>query len=156
MLPHRENLLRSFSFIAVIVISMLLTVETRYLRPSDHGINYQNNPTDVKSPEMMTFFGGASTELPEAKNSSEPRWRNIGAPASFTRSGGGDGKDRVRETLLVASLACGVVGVALMVAAAFIYLLQRRRSSSPPPPSPPPPPPSSSNSCKQIVVYESS
>ncbi|XP_042502009.1 uncharacterized protein LOC122079534 isoform X2 [Macadamia integrifolia] len=153
MLPDRENLFRSFTFFAIIVISMLLTVETRYLRPSDHGIDYQNNTTEVDSPEMMSFFNGDSKELPEAKNSSEPPWRSIGTPATILRRDDGRGKDRVRETLLIASLACGTVGIAFMVAAAFLYMFQqRRRSSSSPVPLPLPP--SSSNSCKEIVVRE--
>ncbi|KAJ4981809.1 hypothetical protein NE237_032646 [Protea cynaroides] len=145
MLPRGLNLLRSSSFFAIFAISMLLTVETRYLRPSDHGINYQNNSTDVQSsPEMRTFFGGPSTELPEAKNSSEPRWKNTGTPARFQKRDDGGRKDGVRETLLIASLACGVVGLVLMVGAGFIYFFGRRRSSS------------SYTSCKQIVVRASS
>ncbi|XP_042519575.1 uncharacterized protein LOC122093331 [Macadamia integrifolia] len=143
MLPRGENLFRSSSFLVVFAMAMTLmffTAESRYLRPSDHGLVHQNNSTAMKSPEMKSFFDGASTELPEAKNTTKPWWRNNGAPATFLGRDNGR-KDRMREVLLISSLACGIAGVALMVAAAFIYFFHRRRSSS-----------QSASSCKQIVV----
>ncbi|KAJ4960337.1 hypothetical protein NE237_020247 [Protea cynaroides] len=48
MLSYGVDLFRSSLFFTIFAISMLLTVDTRYLRPSDHRINYQNNSTDVK------------------------------------------------------------------------------------------------------------
>jgi hypothetical protein len=74
-------------------------------------------------------------------------------------------KDRVRDVLLVASVACGVAGVALLVASALLYIFKFRRqrsttttttrSTTPLALPPPPPPPHHENDNKlQIVVRE--
>ncbi|KAJ4977087.1 hypothetical protein NE237_002193 [Protea cynaroides] len=148
MLPNGENQLRSSSFLcffAMAIILMLSKAESRYMRPSDHGLMYQNNPTGMKSPEMKSFFGEPSTE-PEGRNSSKPWWKNTGAPGTFMRREDRR-KDRVREVILISSFVCGIVGVALMVAVAFIYFYHRRRSLSQL---------QSSSSCKEIVVHTGS
>ncbi|KAL6270202.1 hypothetical protein ACE6H2_027113 [Prunus campanulata] len=41
-------------------------------------------------------------------------------PSRMARGGGG--RDHVRDVLLLASLLCGITGVALFVASAFVYI----------------------------------
>lgn len=142
----------------LILITMIGESESHELRPSDHGLGYQNfSPAgeNKSPPEMQSFFGGGSptstssdVAMPKAMNSNSNStddsswWGTVG----FGR--GRDGhKDRVRDVLLIASVACGVTGVALLVVSALLYIFKfrRQRSSTPPPlplplPAPPPQP----------------
>ncbi|OMP06035.1 hypothetical protein CCACVL1_01741 [Corchorus capsularis] len=109
---------------------MIRESTARELRPSDHGLEYQSlPPTGLKSPEMRSFFGASSSKsstpstvaLPKAMNSNEtetPWWSGRH----------GRGSDHVKQVLLLGSLVCGVTGVALLVASAFIYIIRRRSS----------------------------
>lgn len=136
----QKNLIRPSSALSAISIFLafasIWTVgsESREIRPSDHGLANQNNPVD-KSPAMAAFFKGAPSDvaLPEARNLSDPFWGIAGGvtPATATfghvrKEGGG----HVRLVLLVVSLACGAVGLGLLVAALVVYLLHVKRSKT--------------------------
>ena len=147
----------------MIMIMMARESYGRELRPSDHGLEYQQSPPPgTKSPEMVSFFEGSAGNsrpssssssfdaLPRAMNSNDTSWWTNGpiGGAGGRRNGGGD---HVRHVLVVASVVCGVTGVVLLVASAFIYLFRykKQKSSSPststsPPPLALPAPPSSS------------
>ncbi|KAF8035992.1 hypothetical protein BT93_C1880 [Corymbia citriodora subsp. variegata] len=112
-------------------------LEAGELRPSDHGLQFQDPPpAGAKLPPQMASFFGASPSSPSSSNSSpalplpnatnssdDPRWR-----------GGGDAgrgrRVRVRGALLVASIACGVTGVALVFASGLVFLFKFRKESS--------------------------
>jgi hypothetical protein len=165
--------LRGIATVILVLISIITMngeSESHELRPSEHGLEYQNSAQagDTKPPpEMKSFFGEPSASsyvaMPKAMNSNSTDdtswWGNVG----FGR--GRDGhKDRERNVLLVASVACGVTGVALLVVSALLYVFkfQRQRSPTPAPPPPPPlslpPPPQSSHDDSdnklQIVVRD--
>lgn len=104
-----------------------MLVESRYTRPSDHGLSYQTAPKGNSTPQMAAFFGGSSSKadvaLPKALNSTQPAW--------YRGGGGGGSRERrhdhhVRKVLLVASLVCGITGVALLVVVAFLFVGQYR------------------------------
>ncbi|XP_059668351.1 uncharacterized protein LOC132313551 [Cornus florida] len=126
-------------YLALIAVSIVTHSDGRELRPSNHGLAYQESPAAGKnSPEMLSFFRGTTfpppqkVPLPEAKNmSDESWWRGSSAVGGGRR---GEVRDHVREALLVASLVCGIAGVALLVVAAFLFLFpfQKQRSSSSP------------------------
>ncbi|KAL6332377.1 hypothetical protein AAG906_004947 [Vitis piasezkii] len=109
-----------FQYGVVLVVTAAMAaamlVESRYTRPSDHGLSYQTAPKGNSTPQMAAFFGGSSSKadvaLPKALNSTQPAWY---------RGGGGGGK-----VLLVASLVCGITGVALLVVVAFLFVGQYR------------------------------
>lgn len=121
-----------------ITISLLITQsDGRYLRPSDHGLSYQDtsHPTNNTIAEMISFFnGGKTVTFPEAKNftgagagggsSSSPAatWWNY----RERRRSRDDHKNHVREILLVTSLVCGLSGVVLLVVSAFWFVLRSR------------------------------
>ncbi|KAL6282738.1 hypothetical protein ACE6H2_013667 [Prunus campanulata] len=120
--------------IAVFLMAVAMESDGRELRPSDHGLLYQGSPPpSAKSPtEVKSFFVGGGggggenspTALPKAMNSSDPSWWN------GVVSRGGGHRDHVRDVLLLASLVCGITGVALFVASAFVYLLRNRKHKS--------------------------
>ncbi|CAL5351374.1 unnamed protein product [Camellia sinensis] len=122
--------------IALIVICVIGRSDGRDLRPSEHGLAYQNNVTAVgeKSPEMRSFFGGAmptvpaaSVPMPVAKNMSDASWwREVSGGG-----GGGGQRDHVRDALVVATVVCGATGVVLLVVAGLLFVVryQRRRSN---------------------------
>ncbi|XWS18016.1 hypothetical protein CRYUN_Cryun32bG0005900 [Craigia yunnanensis] len=119
---------------AAITIIILIIMEStaRELRPSDHGLEYQSQPpTGLKSPGMKSFFGAASKSssstpstvaLPKATNSNDTSW--------WGTANKRQGSDHVRHVLLLGSLVCGVTGVALLAATAFIYVIKIRSSRS--------------------------
>ncbi|XP_030443263.2 formin-like protein 4 [Syzygium oleosum] len=158
--------------------------EARELRPSDHGLQFQDPPPAgaKPSPEMASFFGAPpsppnssassspAAPLPDATGSSDDLgWRG----ASYGGDGGEAGRrrrrrDRVRGALLVASIVCGIAGVALLFASGLVFLFKFRKerrstaaaAAAAPPPPPlrpplplllPPPPPASGRSgdCKK-------
>ncbi|XP_059666422.1 uncharacterized protein LOC132312176 [Cornus florida] len=121
----------------LIAVSIIKHSDGREIRPSEHGLAYQNAPaTGRKSPEMLSFFGGtrsaaasSNVTLPEARNTSGPSWWTD--PIGGGRRG--HGGDRVKDALLVASVVCGITGVALLLVAAFLFLshYRKQRTSSP-------------------------
>ncbi|KAF3450300.1 hypothetical protein FNV43_RR06380 [Rhamnella rubrinervis] len=124
----------ALTIVALCLITIAEESHGRELRPSDHGLVYQDSPpAGKKSPEMMTFFGvgegsppAMDVPLPRAMNSTEP------SPSAWL-GGGGESKDRVRQVLLIGSLVCGVTGVALLVASGLLYIFRykKRQRSSP-------------------------
>ncbi|XP_021803493.1 uncharacterized protein LOC110747658 isoform X1 [Prunus avium] len=123
--------------IAVFLMAVAMESDGRELRPSDHGLLSQGSPPpSAKSPtEVKSFFVGGGgggggggenspTALPKAMNSSDPSWWN------GVVSRGGGHRDHVRDVLLLASLVCGITGVALFVASAVVYLLRNRKHKS--------------------------
>lgn len=133
----------------LIAISIVRQSDGRELRPSEHGLTYQDTPpaTGENSADMMSFFGGPAASkvpLPEARNMSDTSsWRNSDGGGGGRRGDGGG--DHVSEVLLVASVACGATGVVLLVVAAFVFLFrnqkQNRKEKSATPLALPPPPP---------------
>ncbi|KGN65923.1 uncharacterized protein LOC105436136 [Cucumis sativus] len=122
------------SIAAALILLLAALSNARDLRPSEHGLDYQNpDAIHSSSPQMQSFFRGNSwsnsdVALPKAMNTSlPPQWSNR---AHRNRSGASaaDG-DHIRGALLVASLVCGIIGVSLLVASAFIYFFKFRKQS---------------------------
>ncbi|XVF26349.1 hypothetical protein REPUB_Repub14bG0008400 [Reevesia pubescens] len=124
-------------YLPLITIILIIGESTaRELRPSDHGLEYQSlPPTGLKSTGMMSFFGSTSKSssstpstvaLPKAMNSNDTSWWKSNR----------HGSDHVRHVLVLGSLVCGVTGVALLAASAFIYVVKIRSSPSSTSPSP--------------------
>ncbi|GMI77446.1 hypothetical protein like AT4G21740 [Hibiscus trionum] len=137
---RRRNAAFMTAYLLLITTVIVLIREStaRELRPSDHGLVYQSlPPTGLKSPEMKSFFGSTSESsstssstsstvaFPKAMNSNDTSW--WGADNNRRRRG----NTHLRHVLLLGSLICGVTGVALLAASAFIYVI-KIRSSSPP------------------------
>ena len=130
---------------------ILLTIngdqsESRELRPSDHGLQYQNSPP--VGGEMRSFFGGSKSSPSTSSDMAMPKAMNSNSTddTSWWGKGGSHGsgsgrKDHVRDVLLLASVACGITGVALLVASALVYIFKFRRQRSPRGQSPPIQPP---------------
>ncbi|KAK3432628.1 hypothetical protein EUGRSUZ_D00155 [Eucalyptus grandis] len=130
--------------------------ELRELRPSDHGLQFQDPPpAGAKLPrETASFFGGSPSSpsssnpsvpsspvvpLLNGTNSSDDRWwRGAGY-------GGGEGgrgrREHVRGVLLVVSIVCGITGAALLFASGLVFLFKFRKQRSAGAAAPPPPPP---------------
>lgn len=120
--------------IAVFVIAMTtLESDGRELRPSDHGLVYSSPASEPA--EAKSFFAGAGggaspavsggVALPKAMNSNDTSWLE-----GVKGGGGGGRRDHVRDVLVVVSLLCGITGVVLFVASAFVYLLRYRKRKS--------------------------
>ncbi|KAA8519362.1 hypothetical protein F0562_013618 [Nyssa sinensis] len=100
---RRYGFIKAAYLIAILIIGQS---DGRELRPSEHGLAYQNSTTKTtgkKSPEMMSFFGGSvssasNVPFPEAKNMSDSWWSDYGGGRR------GEGRDHVRQVLVVASL----------------------------------------------------
>ncbi|XP_012075617.1 uncharacterized protein LOC105636851 [Jatropha curcas] len=129
----------SYFPVIAIMIMILGGSKGRELRPSYHGLDYQSTPPSGEKlpPEVKEFFGSSSAPtsksssnvaLPKAMNSNDTAWWNRVAG----ENGGSKGGDRLRHVLLVASLACGVTGAALLVASAFIYFVKHKKRQTPP------------------------
>ncbi|KAL1560512.1 hypothetical protein AAHA92_10713 [Salvia divinorum] len=137
-----------FLFVAAVALSALLGHSAaRDLRPSDHGLDFQETsssppPRDGadEQQEMMAFFGettsssaaAATVQLPEAKNISDT-WLGARAGERARESG----RDHVRLGLLVATAVCGLTGVTLLAISGAIFIFRLRktdRNSLPLPP----------------------
>ncbi|KAL7089527.1 hypothetical protein ACP275_13G190500 [Erythranthe tilingii] len=131
----------SFGVAAFFVVLLALLGQYscgRELRPSDHGLAYQEqssppaqNGGDTK--QMISFFGATTTssspavQLPEAKNISDTWWS---ARADDGRSDGdAGGRDHVRLGFLVASAVCGLTGVVMLAISGvvLIFRLQKQK-----------------------------
>lgn len=120
--------------VAVFVVAMTtLESDGRELRPSDHGLVYSSPASEPA--EAKSFFAGAGVggtspagsggvALPKAMNSNDTSW------LEGVNAGGGGRRDHVRDVLVVVSLLCGITGVVLFVASAFVYLLRYRKRKS--------------------------
>ncbi|KAK4794990.1 hypothetical protein SAY86_012984 [Trapa natans] len=111
---------------SILLLSSALQSAARDVRPSDHGLQYQQSRPageNASPPEMCSFFGASSTPpippnsstLPKASNSTDSSWM---------QSSGSSRRRRVREILLVASLVCGVTGLALLIGSALLFLVK--------------------------------
>ncbi|KAG6594423.1 hypothetical protein SDJN03_10976, partial [Cucurbita argyrosperma subsp. sororia] len=115
---------------AVYLLFIVAIAAALEIRPSEHGLEFQSLPAagDKSSPEMRSFFGGTSSPtpevalpLPKAMNSSE-------APGWWTHRDGGD--KRLRNALLVATAACGITGVTLLVGSTLYYIFKVKNQRS--------------------------
>ena len=124
-------------FAAAVIFAMILAAAaSRELRPSDHGLLFQGSPpANANSSSMKSFFtgdGSSSSSSSSSDVSSFPEATNYTSslPPSWwsaaSSSGGGGGR-RFGGALVVASLVCGVTGVALLVATGLVYLFKHRR-----------------------------
>ncbi|KAG2689445.1 hypothetical protein I3760_09G138800 [Carya illinoinensis] len=126
-------------YATLISISLTGESESHELRPSYHGLDYQSSAEGKKSAqEMRSFFGGSSptstssnVAMPNAMDSN-----STDNGTSWWTGRGSHGADHVRRVLLVASVACGVTGVALFVATTLLYIFKFRRQRSPAVPQP--------------------
>lgn len=120
----------SFMIIIFIILeSTTTTVDARELRPADHGLEYYYEPSESSS-EMTSFFGPPSwNELDSTPSSSSSRPAASILPSAVKSSApkdrGGDDGHVMNHVLVVGSFVCGLTGVALMVASAFIYFRGR-------------------------------
>lgn len=115
--------------VAVVVSFALLGIAGgRELRPSDHGIEFQENssspPLNGEAQEMRSFFGASTVQLPEAKNISDT-WLSSQTGAGRARDAGR--RDHVRLGLLAASAACALIGVVLLAVSGVVFLFRLRR-----------------------------
>ncbi|XP_047940281.1 uncharacterized protein LOC125187694 [Salvia hispanica] len=127
-------------FLAAVALSALLARSAaRDLRPSDHGLDFQESSSPPPSrggageqQEMMAFFGettssaaAASVQLPEAKNISDT-W--LGARGAGERARDEARRDHVRLGLLVATAVCGLTGVALLAISGAVFIFRLRKT----------------------------
>ncbi|KAL7102596.1 hypothetical protein ACP275_08G129400 [Erythranthe tilingii] len=116
-----------YGVVASLVTLAIITSQSagRDLRPSDHGLAYQENTSPPTQNGNGSFFGSttpSSPTLPEAQSTGGG-------------GGGGGGEDRSRDVrgdltrmgLLVASAICGVAGVVLLVVSAVVFIVRRRK-----------------------------
>ncbi|KAI4303666.1 hypothetical protein MLD38_039267 [Melastoma candidum] len=117
-----------FALLALLVIPSP-RVLARELRPSDHGLEYQDfpsspNPNPKPPPGMLSFFGASL---------SPPSLGNAGggisgeADSGYFSSDNAGKHDRTRDVLLVASLACGATGITLLMASGLLFLFKYRK-----------------------------
>lgn len=120
-------LLVSF-MIVFIILEATTTIDGRELRPADHGLEYYYEPSESSS-EMTSFFGPPSwNELDSTPSSSSSPAASIlpsAVKSSAPKDRGGDDGHVMNHVLVVGSFVCGLTGVALMVASAFIYFRGR-------------------------------
>ncbi|VVA99212.1 unnamed protein product [Arabis nemorensis] len=95
-------------FVLIILDSSTKIINARELRPSDHGLEYNYEPSE--SSEMTSFFGPPSSNELTSTSSSSPSGSTLpsAVKSPLTSSKG--------------SLVCALSGVVLMVASAIIYL----------------------------------
>ena len=135
-MAYPTELATAIAVYAPLLITLMFAGDSiaRELRPSDHGLEFQNLPPaglNSYPPDMMTFFNGKHSTspttdfaLPKAMNSSDS------SPSSWWRStGGGDsgGRDHVRDALMVGSFVCGITGGVLLLASGLLYLFKYRK-----------------------------
>ncbi|KAM0948620.1 hypothetical protein DsansV1_C06g0061311 [Dioscorea sansibarensis] len=83
---------------------------------------------DAVSPAMVAFFRGRpQVALPEALNSTDPVWGVAAGRMAPPGPENAGGRTRSGLVLLMAGLACGVVGAALLGAAAVAFASRSRR-----------------------------
>ncbi|CAI9783485.1 unnamed protein product [Fraxinus pennsylvanica] len=113
----------------VAIFTIISESDGREIRPSDHGLAYQDSSPPIKAngtEEMLYFFGATSSSsvpLPKANNLSDPAtwW----SKHKVGRSSG----DHVKRSMLVASLICGLTGVALLSVAGILFLIRLRKQN---------------------------
>ncbi|KAK4782151.1 hypothetical protein SAY86_016253 [Trapa natans] len=115
---------------ASIAICLLLAQSAaREVRPSDHGLSQQQGspPTgEASPPEMLSFFGASSSPPASSPSSALP---NVSDSTDSLWMHSSNRRDRVREILLVASLVCGVAGVALLIGSGLLCLFKSQKEN---------------------------
>ncbi|KAJ7969121.1 Transmembrane protein [Quillaja saponaria] len=126
------------------LIGLLIAAESggREIRPSEHGLEYQNSPPPGNKfpPKMKSFFKGkdssstsSNVALPKAMNSTSQSswWGNGGdGDGGGGKGNNGGGRDHVKDVLLVGSIVCGITGVIILVASGFLYIFRFRNQKS--------------------------
>lgn len=114
--------------IVFIILEATATVDARELRPADHGLEYYYEPSESSS-EMTSFFGPPSWNELDSTSSSSPSGSilpsAVKSPVSMSSSKFQDDDHVMNHVLVVGSFVCGLTGVSLMVASAFIYFRGR-------------------------------
>ncbi|KAK4440234.1 hypothetical protein Salat_0358300 [Sesamum alatum] len=129
-----DHTLLHYVVVALVTLATILAQSgARDLRPSDHGLSYQEHSfppaQNGDAQEMRSFFGSttssssSSVQLPEAKNISETWW-SAHAAGERARDVGGD---HVRLGLLVASAVCGLTGVVLLGVSGVVFLFRLQK-----------------------------
>ncbi|KAG2685052.1 hypothetical protein I3843_10G104100 [Carya illinoinensis] len=148
----------------LILIALIGELDSHELRPSYHGLDYQSSAAGAgqeSASGMRSFFGGSSSPTSTSSSVAMPKAMNSNSTNNDRSWWGGDtarGRDHVREVLLVATVACGITGVVLLVVSTLICVLKSRRQRSLPVP---PPTSAEASSCHdtenklQIVVRDS-
>ncbi|KAJ0237822.1 hypothetical protein HA466_0247280 [Hirschfeldia incana] len=118
--------------ISVMIVFTILeatttTVDGRELRPADHGLEYYYEPSESAS-EMTSFFGPPSWN--ELDSTPSPASSILPSAVKSPVTSSSSSKDQddghvMNRVLVVGSFICGLTGVALMVASAFIYFRGR-------------------------------
>ncbi|KZV14687.1 hypothetical protein F511_41780 [Dorcoceras hygrometricum] len=115
-----------YGVVALIIFSLITRSSCRDLRPSEHGLAYQEqgSPPPAQDHQMLSFFGGTTppVALPEARNITDPwsrRQRDIG-------------RDHLKIGLLVASAVCGLAGVVLLIVSGIVFLFRSGQAHPPP------------------------
>ncbi|KAK4254741.1 hypothetical protein QN277_010077 [Acacia crassicarpa] len=128
--------LTGFAVSSVIIIGLMFAGEStaKELRPSEHGLEFQNSPSAWLnySSGMRSFFNSSQVSnssdimtMPKASNSSDS------SPSAWWSSSTDSGeRSRLRPALVIASLVCGVTGVILLVATGLIFLSKHRKHNS--------------------------
>ncbi|KAF8041699.1 hypothetical protein BT93_A0333 [Corymbia citriodora subsp. variegata] len=150
MVGSREFLATVFTVFLVLLSTTVGPSTAREIRPTDHGLEYQSSPPSGvdPSPDVTSFFGTSSADSPPPPLSSSSPYApatdsTLTGPMESSASwrqhhrGGGSGggrRDRVRDVLVVASIACGAAGVVLLGASAFLFLFRFKREGARPEP----------------------
>ncbi|CAK9321263.1 unnamed protein product [Citrullus colocynthis] len=100
------------------------------IRPSEHGLEFQSAPPagDKSSPEMRSFFGGTSSPTPEVALPLPKTMNSSESSGWWTHRDGGD--KRLKNALLVATAACGITGVTLLVGSTLFYIYKVKNQRS--------------------------
>ncbi|CAA7062372.1 unnamed protein product [Microthlaspi erraticum] len=102
---------------------VVIVIDARELRPSDHGLEYYYEPGESSS-EMTSFFGPpSSNELSTSTSSSSTLPNAVKSPMTTSSKGRDDDDHVMSHVLVVGSLVCGLSGVALMIISALVYFL---------------------------------
>ncbi|XP_054779290.1 uncharacterized protein LOC129287149 [Prosopis cineraria] len=135
MILHREIHFFMASlpgFATAVIIGLMFAGESigKDLRPSEHGLEFQNSPSAWLnySSEMRSFFNSSQASnssdimtMPKPTNSSDS------SRSSWWSNTDGGERNHVRNALVVASLVCGVTGVILLVATGLLFLSKHRK-----------------------------
>ncbi|KAI0507398.1 hypothetical protein KFK09_013523 [Dendrobium nobile] len=105
----------------------LVQSDTGDIRPLNHGLSNETDPGDP-SPAMAAFFGARpAAPLPVERNTTDPVW---GVAGKVSPAKPHSDNLRRRTLLLIAGVACGILGVGLLVSAAA-YTVRTRRTGHP-------------------------
>ncbi|KNA18258.1 hypothetical protein SOVF_072560 [Spinacia oleracea] len=119
----------SITIITLLILLVIVVGESRELRPSEHGLPFQNLPE--KSPDMVVFFGDQDSP-PEKKPPAIVGSMNETASSdTWWRESPGKRKEiKLSKALMIATVVCGCIGVVLLLAAAFLFALNFYRRIS--------------------------